>query len=49
MTKFKYLMADVIILNMRLTAGIYAAKALVQLLCGRLHAPDNLHVFMPGV
>jgi rare lipoprotein A len=34
---------------MRLTAGICAAKALVQLLCERFHDPDNVHVFIPGV
>jgi hypothetical protein len=32
-----------------LTAGICAAKALVQLLCGRFHNSENVHVFIPGV
>ncbi len=32
--------------KMQLIAGICAAKALEQLLCGRLNDSDNLHVFI---
>jgi hypothetical protein len=32
-----------------LTAGIYAAKALVQHLCECLNDPANVHIFIPGV
>jgi hypothetical protein len=35
--------------KVQLTAGICAAKALVQLLCERFHDPENVHVFIPGV
>jgi hypothetical protein len=33
---------------MQSTAGIYAAKALVQHLCERFHDLDNVHIFTPG-
>jgi hypothetical protein len=33
----------------QLTAGICAAKALVQHLCKRFHNPENVHIFIPGV
>jgi len=33
---------------MQLTAGICAAKALVQLLGERFQDPDNVHIFIPG-
>ena len=33
---------------MRVTAGIYATIALVQLLCGRFHDRENVHIFIPG-
>jgi hypothetical protein len=32
--------------KMQLTAGMCAAKALVQLLCERFNDPDFLHVFI---
>jgi len=35
--------------KVQLTAGICAAKALVQHLCERFHDPDNVHIFIPGV
>jgi len=34
--------------KLQLTAGMYAAKALVQHLCERIHDPENVHVFIPG-
>jgi hypothetical protein len=34
---------------MRLTAGIYAAKALVQLLCERFNDPNNVYVLILSV
>jgi hypothetical protein len=34
---------------MQSTAGICAAKAVVQHLCERFHDPDNVHIFIPGV
>jgi len=33
---------------MQLTAGICAAKALVQHLCDRFHDPENVQVFISG-
>jgi hypothetical protein len=35
--------------KVQLTAGICAAKALVQHLCKRFHNPENVHIFIPGV
>jgi len=35
--------------KVQLTAGICAAKALMQHLCERFHDMDNAHVFIPGV
>ena len=35
--------------KVQLTAGICAAKALVQLLCEPFHDPDNAHILIPGV
>ena len=35
--------------KVQLTAGICAAKALVQYLCKRFHDPENVHIFIPGV
>ena len=35
--------------KMQLTAGICAAKALVQHLCERFNDPDNVHIFIPSV
>jgi hypothetical protein len=35
--------------KVQLTAGIYAAKALVQLLRERFHDPETVHIFIPGV
>jgi len=35
-------------LKVQLTAGICAAKALVQHLCERFYDPENVHIFIPG-
>jgi hypothetical protein len=35
--------------KVQLTAGIYAAKALVQHLCKRFNDPENGHIFIPDV
>jgi len=40
--------ADELTQKVQLTAGMYAAKALVQHLCERFHDPENGHIFIPG-
>jgi hypothetical protein len=42
-------MRFLLISKKQLTAGICAAKALVQLLCERFNDPDNMHVFILSV
>jgi hypothetical protein len=34
--------------KVQLTAGICAAKALVQHLCERFHDPENVHILSPA-